>query len=117
MNFSTSPSWIAAGIILLILATYALIHLWKGQGDEVPDPEVEYIHYTEPEEEVYNPEAIYPIAEPDILKLEKYEKVYNHFEFEKRYGLSFKDYLRKVEANQMNDFEPTVTRSLDAHLS
>lgn len=117
MNFSITPSWIAAGIVLLILAMYALIHLWKGQGDEVPDAEVEYIHYSEPEIEVYNPEAIYPIIEPEILKLEKYEKVYNHFEYGERYGLSFKDYLRKVEANQMDDFEPTVTRSLNAHLS
>lgn len=115
-NFSTSPSWIAAGILLSILATYALIQLWKGQGDEVPYPEVEYKHYVEPTEvEVYNPLALYPIEELEIIKLEKYEKAYNHFEYGKRYGLSFKDYLRKVDANQMGDFEPTVTRDLNAH--
>lgn len=114
-SFSTSISWIAAGILLSILATYALIHLRKGQGDEVPDPEVEYKHYVEPTEvEVYNPLALYPIEELEIIKLEKYEKVYNRFNYQERYGLSFNDFLRKVEAGHMSDFEPTVTRSLDA---
>lgn len=96
-NFSTSVSWIVAGTLLFILATYALIHLWKGQGDEVPDPEVEYKHYVEPTEvEVYNPLAIYPIEELEIIKLEKYEQMYNHFKYAEK-GLTFKDYIRKVE--------------------
>lgn len=94
-----SISWIAAGILFSILATYALIHLWKHQGDEVPDPEVEYKHYVKPSDgdsEPYNPEAIYPIIEPDIAKLEKYERVYDHFGYAEQ-GLTFNDYVRKVE--------------------
>lgn len=95
-SLSTSISWIATGILLSILETYALIHLWKHQGDEVPDPEVEYKHYVEPTEvEVYNPLALYPITELEIIKLEKYEKVYNHFKYSET--LTFNDYVRKIE--------------------
>lgn len=48
-------------------------------------------------EEITLCEPVFDQSDNEIDRLEKYERVYNHFEYHKL-GLSFKDYLRKIEA-------------------
>ncbi|GIQ67407.1 hypothetical protein XYCOK13_02310 [Xylanibacillus composti] len=37
------------------------------------------------------------IVEPEVSRLEKLERYYNHFNVENRYGLSFPEFKRKVD--------------------
>jgi hypothetical protein len=39
-----------------------------------------------------------PFVDPDIDRLDKLERYFNHFEVESRYGISFKEFVRRVEA-------------------
>lgn len=96
---------IIAGLIILGLAIYMFLQQTKKLGDEGLDPQAPYKHrdeVVEDDSEPYNPEAIYPITEPEIIKLEKYEKVYNHFEYEER-GITFNDYVRKIECGTWHE--------------
>lgn len=35
--------------------------------------------------------------DPEIERLEKLERYYKHFDIERRYGLSFKEFVRRVD--------------------
>jgi hypothetical protein len=38
------------------------------------------------------------IIDPEIVRLDKLESYFNHFDVGNRYGISFKEFVRKVEA-------------------
>lgn len=39
------------------------------------------------------------VVEPEVERLDKLERYYNHFEIGKRYGLTFREFERKVNNN------------------
>ncbi|WP_155702748.1 hypothetical protein [Paenibacillus psychroresistens] len=38
------------------------------------------------------------IIDPEIKRLDKLESYFNHFDIGNRYGISFKEFVRKVDA-------------------
>jgi hypothetical protein len=48
------------------------------------------------------------IVEPDIERLDKLHIYFDHFDIEKRYGIDFKEFVRRVDAGTRDAYLANV---------
>ena len=103
----TSPLWIIAGAILLILAIYALIQLWKGQGEEKDEtPPYHPYRVLEEDDEPYNPEAFLVVKIPTCGENDHLYKLGDFFValgYHTKFGLTFERYVEMVHNGTWRD--------------